>query len=102
QLYVDKFRQILIPPQGEFKNLLVSTSEDKQKILRTLFQTERFVDFENRLKELEKTDRTELHQLEAKIGEQLSTLEDNEEHPGFNHQIESLKTKIMKDRKSVV
>ena len=99
QLTADQFRQILILPQGEFKKLLVSTSEDKQKILRTLFQTERFVDFENRLKELEKTDRTELHQLEAKIGEQLSTLEDNEEHPGFNHQIESLKTKIRNVKK---
>lgn len=94
QLTADQFRQILILPQGEFKKLLVSTSEDKQKILRTLFQTERFVDFENKLKELEKSDRTGLHQLEAKIGGQLSTLEDNEEHPSFNHQIESLKSRI--------
>lgn len=94
QLTADQFRQILILPQGEFKKLLVSTSEDKQKILRTLFQTERFVDFENRLKEFEKSDRAELHQLEAKIGEQLSTIEDNEEHPSFNHQIESLKSRI--------
>lgn len=94
QLTADQFRQILILPQGEFKKLLVSTSEDKQKILRTLFQTERFVDFENKLKELEKSDRAGLHQLEAKIGEQLSTLEDNEEHPSFNHQIESLKSRI--------
>lgn len=94
QLTADQFRQILILPQGEFKKLLVSTSEDKQKILRTLFQTERFVDFENKLKELEKSDRTGLHQLEAKIGGQLSTLEGNEEHPSFNHQIESLKSRI--------
>lgn len=99
QLTADQFRQILILPQGEFKKMLVSTSEDKQKILRTLFQTERFVDFENRLKELEKSDRTELHQLEAKIGEQLSTLEDNEAHPSFNHQIESLKMKIKNVKK---
>ncbi len=99
QLTADQFRQILILPQGEFKKLLVSTSEDKQKILRTLFQTERFVDFENRLKELEKSDRTGLHQLEAKIGEQLSTVEDHEAHPSFNHQIESLKLRITNVKK---
>src|SRR5690625_2792600 len=39
QLTADQFRQILILPKGEFKKLLVSTSEDKQKILRTLFRS---------------------------------------------------------------
>ncbi|PTG96655.1 AAA family ATPase, partial [Staphylococcus chromogenes] len=38
-LKVDQFRQLFILPQGEFKSFLVSKSQDKQSILRTLFNT---------------------------------------------------------------
>ncbi|MCD2136731.1 AAA family ATPase [Salinicoccus halitifaciens] len=94
QLTAEQFRQILILPQGEFKRLLVSTSEEKQKILRTLFRTERFVHFELKLRELEKSVQAEMHQLEAKISEQLSTLPENEDHPSFHHRLSSLEKKI--------
>ncbi len=102
QLTAEQFRQILILPQGEFKRLLVSTSEEKQKILRTLFRTERFVNFELRLRELEKRVQGEMHQLEAKISEQLSTLPDDEAHPSFHHRLSALKERITATREAAV
>ena len=38
----EQFRQLFILPQGEFKKFLQSNSKDKQSILRTLFNSERF------------------------------------------------------------
>ncbi|WP_031548750.1 AAA family ATPase [Salinicoccus luteus] len=67
QLNAEQFRQILILPQGEFKRLLTSSSEQKQEILRTLFRTERFVQFEKRLNELKKEKLSESAAVEAKI-----------------------------------
>src|SRR5699024_4743693 len=39
---VKQFRQILILPQGEFKQFLISNSTEKRSILRTLFDSNRF------------------------------------------------------------
>ncbi|GGB06394.1 SMC family ATPase [Macrococcus hajekii] len=55
----NQFRQILILPQGEFKRFLVSSSSQKQPVLRTLFSTDRFRQLEEKLtaetKELDAT-----------------------------------------------
>ncbi|WP_165981128.1 AAA family ATPase [Macrococcus lamae] len=45
----NQFRQILILPQGEFKKFLIANSNDKQKVLRTLFDTTRFKHLELQL-----------------------------------------------------
>lgn len=74
KLDADQFRQILILPQGEFKRLLVSSSESKQEILRTLFRTERFVHFEIRLNELKKEKLKDIELVESKIEELFNTL----------------------------
>lgn len=73
-LDADQFRQILILPQGEFKRLLVSSSESKQEILRTLFRTERFVHFELRLNELKKEKLKDIELVESRIEELFNTL----------------------------
>ncbi|MFD2829710.1 AAA family ATPase [Corticicoccus populi] len=67
KLSVNQFRQILILPQGEFKRLLLSKSEEKQSILRTLFQTERFVQFEETLKDEWKKEQKSLELIESHI-----------------------------------
>jgi exonuclease SbcC len=36
---VDQFRQVVLLPQGEFRELLLATSQDREKILETLFGT---------------------------------------------------------------
>lgn len=74
QLTSDQFRQILILPQGEFKKLLTSTSESKQEILRTLFRTQRFVNFEMKLNELKKERQKEIEIVENKIEELFNTI----------------------------
>lgn len=51
KLQADQFRQILILPQGEFKNFLVSDSDSKNEILRTLFDTKHLEMMVKRLKE---------------------------------------------------
>ncbi|WP_411844153.1 SbcC/MukB-like Walker B domain-containing protein [Salinicoccus sp. HZC-1] len=100
KLDADQFRQILILPQGEFKRLLVSSSESKQEILRTLFRTERFVHFEIRLNELKKEKLKDVELVESRIEELFNTLSANgdseiealinEEYPTFNKRIETI------------
>ncbi len=47
----DQFRQVVLLPQGEFRRLLLATSEERQKIMQTLFKTEYFQYIERKLKE---------------------------------------------------
>ncbi len=37
-LSYDQFRQIILLPQGQFERLLTADTEEKEKILRTLFE----------------------------------------------------------------
>ncbi len=46
----DQFRQVVMLPQGLFRRFLVAGSADKQKILATLFRTDRFRALEEALK----------------------------------------------------
>lgn len=41
-LTVEQFKQIVMLPQGEFRELLTSGTENKEEILRRIFQTERY------------------------------------------------------------
>lgn len=47
----DQFRQVVLLPQGEFRRLLLATSEERQKIMQTLFKTEYFQYIEKKLKD---------------------------------------------------
>lgn len=73
-----QFRKILILPQGEFKELLVSTSQEKQDILRTLFQTERFLDFENNLRDELKERSSAAAHLDTRISELIKYINTEE------------------------
>ncbi|WP_414839820.1 SbcC/MukB-like Walker B domain-containing protein [Carnobacterium sp. TMP28] len=50
-LSYEQFKQIVMLPQGEFKKMLESNSADKEKIFRTIFQTNRMNEFQMSLKE---------------------------------------------------
>lgn len=54
QLNVDQFRQILMIPQGEFRELLVSDSKEKEVILQRLAHTAYYEKVENLLWEKQK------------------------------------------------
>ena len=47
---VAQFRQIILIPQGDFRKLLQASSDDRQKIMKKLFHTERYDALEKMLK----------------------------------------------------
>ncbi|WP_394174623.1 AAA family ATPase [Thalassotalea litorea] len=50
-LSVDQFRQVMVLPQGKFRELLLAKSDARQAILSTLFQTQIYQKIEQILKE---------------------------------------------------
>lgn len=61
-----QFRQVVILPQGKFRQLLVADSKERQEILEALFQTEFFRRVEEHLKEQAKEASTQLDELRKK------------------------------------
>ncbi len=49
-LHVDQFRQVMVLPQGKFRQLLMADSHEREKIFSQLFQTHRYRHIEERLK----------------------------------------------------
>jgi len=47
----DQFRQVVVLPQGKFRDLLAAGSDKREEILKQLFRTEGCADLERRLKE---------------------------------------------------
>lgn len=47
----EQFRQVMVLPQGKFRELLLAKSDERQEILSTLFQTEVYKQIEQRLKD---------------------------------------------------
>lgn len=58
----EQFRQLFILPQGEFKKFLLSNSKEKQGILRTLFNSERFEEIEKQLNENVKNEKIQIEE----------------------------------------
>jgi len=50
-LSADQFRQVMVLPQGKFRELLLADSHDREKIFRQLFQTQVYSQLETKLKE---------------------------------------------------
>lgn len=68
----EQFRQVVVLPQGRFRELLSSGSDKREEILRQLFRTERFRELESALAERAKVVRGQMDQLrmqrEAQLG----------------------------------
>lgn len=54
-LTYDQFHQIVMLPQGEFRKLLTSSTENKEVILRKIFKTERYSQIADQLEHKKKT-----------------------------------------------
>lgn len=50
-LQVEQFRQVMVLPQGKFRELLLADSEEREKILAKLFQTQIYKQIEQELRE---------------------------------------------------
>lgn len=73
-LTVDQFRQIVMLPQGEFRRLLVSGSNEKEQIFRNIFGTANIQAFQERLKDKRKDFRAAFKEYEAKREQILSSI----------------------------
>ena len=76
----EQFRQLFILPQGEFKRFLLSNSKDKQEILRTLFDSERFEEIQKLLADDVKEIRTNIEKNYAQLDNywlDLNSYDDN-------------------------
>lgn len=62
-----QFRQVVVLPQGQFQNLLLAGSSEKEKILETLFQTHRYAEIEERLKTMAEDLKRDLAREEDRI-----------------------------------
>src|SRR5690625_1449014 len=83
----DQFKQIVMLPQGEFRKLLTSETENKEAILRRLFKTERYQQMNSLLKErrdkVEQLFRQERHLLDQYINNIMTSFEQREANPLF-------------------
>src|SRR5690625_3457590 len=83
----DQFKQIVMLPQGEFRKLLTSETENKEAISRRLFKTERYQQMNSLLKErrdeVEQLFRQERHLLDQYINNIMTSFEQREASPLF-------------------
>ncbi|WP_346797137.1 SMC family ATPase [Halomonas sp. Bachu 37] len=61
-LDANQFRQVMVLPQGKFRELLLADSKDREKIFSQLFQTQLFQRIEERL-------RTQANQIEREVND---------------------------------
>lgn len=73
-LTVEQFRQIVMLPQGEFRRLLVSGSNEKEEIFRNIFGTGHIQAFQERLKDKRRDLRNSFKEFEAKREQILSSI----------------------------
>ena len=78
----NQFMQIAMVAQGEFLKLLLSTTEDRKKIFRQLFKTERFQALQEKLKEETSRLASTCETLRASIRQYVNGIvcDENEEH----------------------
>lgn len=104
----DQFKQIVMLPQGEFRKLLTSETENKEEILRRLFKTDTYKEIGERLQEKRKAAQEVFNNVNQVREEQINSIkailpkrEDGdvfkvlaEEHYNVNQVLEALTQEI--------
>jgi exonuclease SbcC len=67
-LSADQFRQVMVLPQGKFRDLLLADSQDREGIFRQLFQTHVYTRLEEKLRHQANALSAEVKQLQQKQG----------------------------------
>lgn len=83
-----QFVQVMVLPQGKFEQFLTSKSEDKQEILNTLFQMERWDKVNEKLTECLQEKRNEIEKLKQLCQGALKILEEETIDDAKEHLIE--------------
>src|SRR6056297_3572097 len=73
-LDAEQFKQIMMIPQGEFRKLLVSDSQDREKILQKLFDTRIYKAFQEALKSQERELKNAWDTLKASQNEAINRI----------------------------
>lgn len=73
-LTADQFKQIVLLPQGEFRQMLISNSSDKEKIFRNIFKTAHIEAFQELLKSKASKFKQEKKGLTEKLDHVLDNL----------------------------
>ena len=79
QLDAKQFFQIMMLPQGEFRNFLIASSNEKERVLRNLFGTEMYQQFNEWLKEQVKAQSRKLEQQQLVASQIMERFEWEEE-----------------------
>ncbi len=74
-LNYNQFCQIVLLPQGEFRQLLISNSKDKEDIFRNIFGTETIQDFQELLKDKRREYKKMYQTFETKLEQSLQTID---------------------------
>lgn len=95
---VKQFRQILILPQGEFKQFLVSNSTDKRSILRTLFDSNRFEKLQEQLELEMKKEIALIESHYQKITQYINDMHDFDDETLQEHkQVEGYRYEVIQE-----
>lgn len=73
-LSCDQFLQVVLLAQGQFQKFLVASSDERQKLLRTLFRSDRFTDYDAVMQRRAGALRKELQLAESGIASSIATL----------------------------
>lgn len=71
----EQFRQVVVLPQGRFRELLSAGSDKREEILRQLFKTARFRQLEEALADRAKAVRAQMQELKARRDAQLGLVD---------------------------
>ena len=89
-----QFRQVMVLPQGKFRDLLVADSSDREKIFSQLFQTSIYKRIEDRLKQQASSITSEVKDLQNQIKGLLQGVEVSSEQEVTVH-LEQLKPLVL-------
>lgn len=97
-LSVKQFRQIMMIPQGQFREVITSDTSAREEILRALFDTERYGKVQEALKERKKELEQSIKGSLSYIGDELKKIDKYDE----GETTESILTNIERDIESFV
>ena len=83
QLDAKQFFQIMMLPQGEFRNFLIASSNEKERVLRNLFGTEMYQQFNEWLKEQVKAQSKKLEHQQLLASQIMERFEWEEAQEGL-------------------
>ncbi len=96
-LEAEQFRQVMVLPQGQFRQLLLAESKDREKIFGKLFQTQIYVRLEAQLKEQARQLRQDRQLGSQKQAAALENV-DSESREALGQCIEGLSLKLEVER----